>query len=144
MDYWDAHISIQGATGALFGIALIAYCFRLYVQLRILKQFEAADWIILLAVACLITCTVFNFVNLGYTYRGESLSIYGLAGNSIEQIIKDVPIQLKTDTVLLDLWWLTVFAVKMGYLLFFRKLTFRVQRLTKWWWVVCGFVVSLR
>ena len=111
------------------------------MQFRVLRRFEAEDRVFLLSVACLITCTVFNFINLGYTYDGLRLSLYGLEGTSLSEIIKNVPVQLKTDTVLLNLWWLTVCSVKLAYLLFFRKLVFRVQYLTKWWWIVTSFMV---
>lgn len=133
----------KGATGALFGVALIAYAFPIYVQLRILHQFAAEDWVLVLSVACLIACTTFNFVDLGNIFFALRLSLYGLQGSSLADYAKEAPVQPKRSTILLSLWRLTVFGVKLAYLLFFRKLVLRLKCLTSWWWLVVTFVVRL-
>lgn len=133
----------QGATGALFGIAIMSFALRLYIQIRVLRRFAAEDWILVAATACLVACTGFYYDHLQYTYNSLRASLDGFQEVSLLEIIQDVPVQLKTATILLTLWWVTIFAVKMGYLLFFRKLIFRVRGLMRWWWVVMGFMVSI-
>ena len=66
-------------------MAIAAYAIRLYVQIRVLKCFEAEDRVLLLSVVSLIVGTALQLVNLGYTFEGLRLSLFGLQGNSIEK-----------------------------------------------------------
>ena len=40
------------------------------------------------------------------------------------------------------LWWIVLFSVKFAYVMFFRKLVFRLKVLKRWWWVVAAFMVG--
>ena len=120
---------------------MIAYTGRLYVQLRVLRRFDAEDWILLVAAAVLVACTGFYYNHMAYIYKGLMVSLYGEQEITLSEILKAAPVQLKTATILLTLWWVSIFGVKVAYLLFFRKLLFRLRGLMRWWWFVMGFLV---
>ena len=40
------------------------------------------------------------------------------------------------------LQWFAIFGIKTCYLIFFRKLTRRVDGIREWWWVVLGFTMA--
>ena len=127
-------------TGALFGLAVIAFLVRCYIRFRVLRQFAIEDGILLVAFACLIAATAINYVNLLSIYNVLAAILFG-SGDTLFQLLNDVEPSAKRTDAIVTLWWLVLYSVKLAYLFFFRKFIDRVPRMRIYWWCVICFLI---
>lgn len=132
----------QGVTGALFGVAVITALGRTYIRARILKQWGIEDGLLAFAVVCLCATTVLNYLTVDYIYNALKVILLG-AGNSLGDLIAQIPLKMKETDAAAGFWWLVIFSVKLAYLFFFRRLIFGLQGLSRWWWCVMVFMVCV-
>ena len=121
------------ATGALFGIAILAYLCRLYTQLSVHKRFFAEDWVLLFAVIVLVANTAIYYVLFPHLRRTLELTWGVVNAELISEVFSKIPIEAREMNAIVTLWWITIFLVKMAYLLFFRNLIARLKNLERYW-----------
>lgn len=131
----------NGVTGALFGIAILAYTCRLYIQLFVFKRFPAEDWLILFSVIILIAATVLWYISVNNLYNALVVVLEGVGSSKLFDVLKVIPTESKQANALSTLWWFVIFPVKFAYLVFFKKLINRLKHLTRYWWVVTAFMI---
>ena len=130
----------QGVSGALFGLAVITAITRTYIRARILKQWGIEDGLLAFAVVCLCGTTVLNYLTVDYLYNALDVILLG-TGNSLGELLAQIPLMTKEADAAAALWWLVIFPVKLAYLFFFRRLIIRLEGLSRWWWCVMVFMV---
>jgi len=58
----------------------------------------------------------------------------------INQVDRDI-VAAKLENAVTTVWFFLLFAVKLSYLCFFRRLICRVQSLNRWWWCAVAFTI---
>lgn len=128
----------------MFGVAILTTAFRIYLRTFKLKQFALEDGILLFALVALFGVTVLCYVTMRDMYDLLDLLLFGTADAKLFDVIKTVPTEAKELNAMVTLWWLVLFPIKFAYLIFFRKLVFRLRRLRIWWWCVTVFTVRTK
>ena len=124
----------QGATGALFGLAIITYLARTYIRTRVLKQFFMEDALLSFAVVCLCATTGMAYASMQNQYDALAAIILYIAGFDAP-----IPRIMKLDNAATTLWWCVIYPVKLAFLFFFRRLIIRWRNLYRWWWCAMAF-----
>lgn len=143
--------ALQAVTGILFGFAIISYVTRAYIRARILKQFHVEDALLAFAVLLLVGSTAIGYITMPDQYRALRLqAILHDAGSGndhtfeilqeFNQVDRDIT-AAKMENGVTTVWFFLLFAVKLSYLCFFRRLIYRVQSLNIWWWCVTAFTI---
>ncbi|KAI9652819.1 MAG: hypothetical protein M1831_006344 [Alyxoria varia] len=132
----------QAITGIFFGTACIAFLCRLLIQLRTMKRFAAEDYILSLGVACLAVVTGLYYSTMNLLYTGQHGLPEASGGTKfLKWAMEHMMDRNRRFNAEAAIWWIVVFSVKFAYVMFFRKLVFRLKALKQWWWVVAGFMV---
>ena len=126
-------VAFQAATGVLFGLAMIAWVFRVYIQLTVHKRFFAEDWVLLLGVAILIGTTVLCYLLFPRLYLALDLAYGMVTPDLLAEVVQELPTELAETEALTLLWWFVIYSVKLAFLLFFRKLIARLRSITRYW-----------
>ncbi|KAI4114115.1 MAG: hypothetical protein LQ345_005051 [Seirophora villosa] len=140
----SATISIAantGITGALFGMALIAYAARTCIRTLVVKQFLVEDALLLLAVVCLCGTTGLAFSNMHSLYNTLAVILHGPDLTQLVDTLNQIPEISKRNNAAATLWWSVIYPVKLAFLFFFRRLIVRLPRLYIWWWVALPLTV---
>src|SRR6186713_658398 len=124
---------IQGVTGAMTGVAVIAFCVRTFIRARIVKQIGTEDFLLVFAILCLITNTVLFYLTLEDQYEAYDIMSNGPYGPRLLTFIDKLPKSKKIGDAIATIWWLCLFSVKLAYLFFFRKLIDRLKAFKIWW-----------
>ena len=124
----------QGVTGTLFGLAIIAFAARSYIRIRIHKQVRVEDFILLCAVVCLCAATGLGYATMTAQYALLQLVLHGFEDDLAFELLGEIPRISKQENAATTIWWLVIFSVKMAFLAFFCRLTFRLPNLKRWWW----------
>lgn len=136
----------KGVTGALFGLAIIAFIIRSYICFRAKMKVHVEDFILLFAVVCLCAATGLAYVTLTAQYAMLQLVLHGFEDDLAFEVLGEIPRISKQENAATTLWWLVIFSVKLAFLFFFRRLISRLRNLNIWWWfavtltIVAGFV----
>ena len=94
------------------------------------KRLFYDDCFLYLALAALITSTVFNLRNYTIDLNLDTLQ-------AAEMSLKSIMYSIAGDILL----WLAIYAVKFSFMLYFRGLLHLQPKLTKWWWVVLSIII---
>lgn len=131
-------ISIKGACGALFGLAIIAAIARTSIRFRTSQKYALDDFLLLLACICLTAATglLYNLVPLAYLWEELDFHDAVLLPFSISDISKETVYTLRLLHTYTLTSWLVVFAAKFCFLSFFRALIDRVRRMIIYWRIV--------
>lgn len=132
---------MKGVTGTLFGLAIISYLCRLYIQLYVFKRFPTEDWVLLFAVIVLIGTTILFYVTLPNLYNALRVVLEGAGSSLLLKVLEEIPTESREANAMSTLWWFVLFPVKIAYLIFFKKLISRLKHLTRYWWFVLAFMV---
>lgn len=119
---------------------MATYAIRNYIRIRVLKQFSAEDYLLLLAAVCLSAATALAYVTMPYQYDALQVIFDGDLG-SISKVLSNIPQIAKEEDLASSLWWFVVFPVKLAYLVFFRRLIIRQPIFNMWWWFSISFTV---
>ncbi|KAL8906158.1 MAG: hypothetical protein Q9207_002191 [Kuettlingeria erythrocarpa] len=109
-------------TGALFGIALIAYAARTYIRTFVVKQFLVEDGLLLFAVVCLCGTTGLAFRNMPSLYNILAVILHGPDLQRLVETLHEIPEISKRNNAAATLWWAVIYPVKLAFLFFFRRL----------------------
>ncbi|KAL8767211.1 MAG: hypothetical protein Q9209_006216 [Squamulea sp. 1 TL-2023] len=112
---------------------------RMIIRAKLNRKIYVDDGFFLLAVVTLIAGTVMTYIDIPYIYLQQNVGAGTQAppADFVQQLIKSVKIQ-DSAVVLLNV---TIFAVKLAFLAFFRGLIRRLKKLEMWWWCVLAIVV---
>lgn len=122
---------------------LIATCVRLFIRIRVQKQFAIDDAFILFGIA-LLTCAM----GMLYFFVDEMYQVEALLLNdstviiSIDTINQSLDFQ-KWAAVSLIILWFAINSVKLSFLSLFRKLVDRVRVMVYYWWIVLIFTIMV-
>ena len=128
---------LQVVTGALFGLAIIAFIIRSYISVRADKKVHIEDYILLFAVLSLCGATGLAYAALEAQYALLQLVLHGFENDLAFELLGEIPRISKEENAATTIWWLVIFSVKMAFLFFFRRLIARLRSLRLWWWVAC-------
>ena len=131
----------QTVTGGLFGVAILAFASRVYIRVRIQKQFFIEDVLILFAVGCLVSVIYLAYTLMQTLYDAIWFDVNGFNSTFVWGL-GHISNQVKKERIEISLSWLVVCLVKMAYLFFFRRLVSRLRGFNIWWWCVVAVVVS--
>ena len=129
----------------LFTTAILATISRLSIRCRYQKRLLVDDYVLLFGCSTLIAA--FTLVNVMYEdvyfdmfiILGPAEQVYQVSTSPgfVNRILKYQQFSFSTET----LCWVTIFAVKISYLVFFRQMLDRLKRLITYWRVTTGIVV---
>jgi magnesium-transporting ATPase (P-type) len=125
----------------LFGVAISTYITHSYIRARIQNQFGIDDALQLFAVICLCGTTGMAFSTLQGRYDSMQVILHADMDPSSKYMNK-APSRVNMTVAQATLWWLVIFAVKLAYLFFFRRLIIRLRNLEIWWWCVVVFTIA--
>lgn len=131
----------KGVTGALFGLAMIAFFIRSYIRIRINKKLHVEDFILLFAVVSLCAATGLAYVTLTAQYELLQLVLHGFEDDLAFKLLGEIPRISKEENAATNVWWLVIFSVKMAFLFFFRRLISRLRTLNIWWWFATALTI---
>ena len=117
----------------MFGLAIVAFCIRGYIRIRIHQKVQIEDYILLFAVVCLCVVTGLVYTMLPEWYDTVQLVFHGSENVLAFELLGDIPRFPKRDNATQTIWWLVIFSVKIAFLFFFRRLTSRLRGLNIWW-----------
>ena len=126
----------------MFGLAIIAFIIRSYIRIRINKNVHAEDFILLFAVVCLCAATGLAYTTMTAQYALLQLVLHGAEDDLAFKLLGEIPSISKEEDAATNLWWLVIFAVKMAFLLFFRRLISRLRSLNVWWWFATTLTIA--
>ena len=128
-------------TGTFFGAAMLAVASRTFVRTYYLRKVSLDDYPFYIAVASLIASLslILVFANSQYLFSRVAAGVtppsrlaQGAGANIVfYAIIGEM------------LCWLTIFAVKFSFLLYFRALIRRLPRVELWWWITLAILVPV-
>ena len=121
---------------------MLSVALRLFIRLRIQKQFSADDGFLIVAIGCL-TCgqVIMYCLTIDKTYLVEALT-FGFQGVAIPQdFLQQANAFHKWVTIALMLAWCAIMSIKFSFLFLFRRLIDRIQSLVIYWWAVMTFNV---
>lgn len=142
----------QIITGISYGVAICVALARIVARLhyntdaRIAKRLQLDDFLLVFACLSLTAATIYLYysTNVIYLIEATSLNPTGLFGGGGAGI-KDLGALLKSlnefehfNWIYLILTWTTIFAVKFGFLSFFRNLVLRLPVIHWYWRIVVG------
>ena len=122
-------------TGALFGLAIVAFLVRGYIRICIHQRVQVEDYILLFAVVCLCAVTGLGYATLPAMYALIELVLHGFENGLTFELLEEIPRISKQENAAANIWWLVIFSVKIAFLFFFRRLISRVRGLKIWWHV---------
>ena len=140
-----------------YGVAISVALARIIARLRInnekplVKRLQLDDWLLLLACVSLTAATIFLLYATPTVYLIEATSLNpkGLFGSGGAGI-KDLDVLLvkldffaRFNWVYLIFTWTTIFAVKFGFLSFFRTLVLRLPFIHAYWRVAFGVTIAV-
>ena len=105
---------------------------RSYIRICIHKKVQVEDYILFFAVVCLCAATGLAYATLTAQYALLQLVLHGFEDDI--ELLGEIPRISKQSNAASNFWWLVIFLVKMAFLFFFRRLTFRLRSLKIWWW----------
>lgn len=94
----------QGVTGALFGLAIIAFIIRSYICFRARMKVHVEDFILLFAVVCLCAATGLAFVTLTAQYAMLQLVLHGFEDDLAFEVLGEIPRISKQENAATTLW----------------------------------------
>ena len=129
----------------LFTTAMLSTISRLGIRFRYQKRLLTDDYVLLFGCSTLIAA--FTLVNVVYEdiyfdmfiILGPAEHVYQVSTSPgfVNRILHYQQFAFSAET----LCWVTIFAVKISYLLFFRQMLDRLKRLITYWRVTMGIVV---
>jgi len=129
----------------LFTAAMLATVGRLTIRFRYQKRLFADDYALLFGCSSLIAAFTFTIVMFEDIYfdmflilgPGELVLQEVMAPDFVNHILTYQQLAFSTEVMC----WVTIFTVKMSFLLFFRQLTDQLRALLTYWTVTVGIVV---
>ena len=142
-------------TGLSYGIAISVALARIIVRLHVnkslplSKKLELDDWLLLFGCSTLTAATILLLYAIPTVYLIEATSLnpiglFGGGGSGISDLntlLEKINFFARFNWVYLILSWTTIFAVKFGFLSFFRKLVLRLPTIYQYWRVVVAITV---
>lgn len=124
---------------------MVATVGRLIIRFRYQKRLFADDYALLFGCSSLIaafTLTIVMFEDIYFDMflilgPGELVLQEAMAPDFVNHILTYQQLAFSSEVMC----WVTIFAVKMSFLLFFRQLTDRLRALLTYWTVTVGIVV---
>jgi hypothetical protein len=133
------------AVGIFFAVAILATAGRITVSLCLRKRLHMDDWLLLGSCAFLIAATGILYYAIDTIFYVAALSLNPsavLAATSAHiDMLKEIVYFQRMNLAYLALNWTSIFAVKMGFLAFFRHLVDRIRFLYAFWKGVLAFTV---
>lgn len=124
-------------TGVFSGVAILAAAGRITIHLRLRKRLGIDDYFLLASCTCLIAGTGVIYHGLSTIYFIGELSINPAlafsATRSGVNLVGEMNFYQKIKWSYMSLTWTSIFAVKFGFLSFFRTLINRVPHLYNFW-----------
>ena len=129
---------IQGASGALFALAIIGAAALTSIRFRPVPRITLDDSLLFFACICLAASTGLLFELIPQAYVLQKLDLGYL--DQMPFPVKDLPGELSHMMRILGAYtflsWAVIYASKFSYLVFFRALVDRLWRMVIYWRVV--------
>ena len=124
----------QATQGIFFALAVILAVLRITMRLYKFHRIYADDGFLIVAMAALISSHGLTFSSLAdsYSFAHTFEAELPLSPETRERTTRTATY----TTTSLVLAWITIFAVKLSFLYYFRTLVQRLPRLMIWWQIV--------
>jgi hypothetical protein len=123
------------------GTSIIVAIGRITIRVHRFRRFYTDDYFLLLALAALIGSNALFFAAVPELYLFASAFLgQVLLYKSLFQAAADTSVLACAAEILS---WITIFAVKVSFLFYFRNLIERVHRLTVWWRIVLSICIPV-
>ena len=135
----------QALFGVFYGLAIVVASIRLILQARVNRRLYLDDYILIFACISLTAGTVLGYANVGNLYWSEGLNynpthIYYLLEEHVD-VAAHIDVYEGLGFSYPTLLWITIFAIKLAYLVFLRRLIDRVLPLIMYWRIVLGVTI---
>ena len=135
----------QAVLSVLFAVAMLAVIGRIIMRFSYKRSLFADDYVLLFGCASLIGAFTLTNVMFEDVYFDMSLILgppllalqESQAPDFESHILKYQQLSFSTEV----LCWVTIFAVKMSFLLFFRQMIDRLRAIMTYWTVTLGIVI---
>lgn len=132
----------------MFGLAILAMLFRTSTRLYFRRRLQLDDALLLFGTACLIASTVILYRGTHAVFLVQALSMgptVQIKGPimDFDTVNDQVTLFQKTTWIFVPLAFTTIFAVKFGFLSFFRHLVDHLPRLHMYWRCVVVFTAAV-
>ena len=126
---------------AITAIAFVIAVCRTFLRFQRNGRLDLDDATFILAVLSTIASSAFNISVMDFFYVEVQVASGALIYADIEDIVPGTIQYLKVMNIMTALQWISIFGVKICYLIFFRKLTSGVRAMRIWWWIVLGITI---
>ena len=138
----------KGVAGALFGLSILTASIRTTYRIQTHGRLTLDDFMLIVACVFLTAATGLLYVTIPLIYWEEEIllnpesTLIGTVGSEDELLAKSLRFRQLVFSHL-TLTWVTIFSVKICFLLFFLQLVDRLKRLMFIWKVVFAITISV-
>jgi len=133
-------ISKQGILWAGTGLALCFLVFRIFVRVRVFRKLFADDFLVIGAWLIMLTNAIIWQTQYKIVYQ---LYAFFAAGAFPDvAFLTRFEVFLKFQSAILILLYTCLWAVKLSFLIFFRRLELKLSGFRVWWWIVLGITIA--
>lgn len=122
-------------------ITLFFFAFRIYVRVKSFQRIYIDDALVLLAWLMMLATSIICQTLSGAMYRSFR-SFSGEVSPPLPNFVIDVQNFLRGSAVVIMLFYSTLCAVKLSFLIFFRRLVQGVARQKQLWWCVLAITIG--
>ena len=131
-------IYVQVTIGIFFGLAIASLIGRLGFRIHTRRSLYLDDYVVLIGALCLSVSTGLAYKNCEFLFVTDAIqrnpSLLSKANADQIQILSEI--RYSALYVSLAFSWTTIFAVKISFLIFFKKLINRVTKIHAYYWSV--------
>lgn len=132
-------------------LARIVARLRINSEKRLARRLQLDDWLLFVACISLTAATIFLLYATPTVYLIEATSLNpkGLFGSggagikNLDSLLVKLNFFARFNWIYLIFTWTTIFAVKFGFLSFFRTLVLRLPFIHSYWRVVFGVTIAV-
>ncbi|KAK3329236.1 hypothetical protein B0H66DRAFT_609958 [Apodospora peruviana] len=131
---------MKGVIWAGFALCFLAFCSRAYIRYVCFRRLFVEDYLMLFTLGILLGSAIVSQLRLQYVYIMEDV------GNGLIPIpatfMLDVPkalVAVFSETVICSIG---IYAVKVNFLLFFRRLHGQLTQYLVFWWIVLAITIG--
>jgi len=124
------------------GLALAFVIFRLWVRIYTFRKLYVDDFLVILAWLSLLAIVLTFQILRGPFYAIFTFDVLGEPPSKLEQFEANELIFQRASLAIQLLFYVSFWAVKFSFLVFFRRLGIKVIGLKIWWWTVTGITAA--
>ena len=138
--YFDSSLQCQGFLWCGTAVSLCFVLFRLFVRVKAFRRLYWDDFLVVLAwVFFFATAVIWQTQHVGVYYQ------FALSSGSVlptPAVLSALLNGQRAQLAVLVMFYSCLWAVKLSFLIFFRRLGQKVRGQKIWWWCVTGLTIT--